>query len=251
MAIVRSHTDVRSALDRLVNNLQQANGLPVLITTSGVVSTGQTAGMYYDRYLGDPYVVTHPGGTGLTAAAMSVTVTRSTVPLASPPLPSPGDTLLIDAPGNPVRARIATSTPGAINGATQRQTIVLTLSSALGTAVNWNASQVQTSRLAHREAFILMPGTDSAELRFYPNFEPMPVLTNAANYTVISRQLGNGAGETNPFSIVLDNGDQIVRASLFARSTDFGRYLQAKQQHEFNTFVRLNTSLPSRLRPKK
>jgi hypothetical protein len=251
MSIIRSHTEIRSALDRLVNNLQQANGLPVLITTAGASASSPAAGLYYDRYLGDPYVVSHPGGTGLTAAATTVTVTRSTVPLASPPLPSPGDTLLIDAPGNPVRALIATSTPGVIDGTNQRQTIVLKLKSPLGKAVSWTPSQVQTSRLAHREAFLVMPRADNSDLRFYPNFEPMPALNDPANYVVVSDQLGNGAGETSPFSIGLEGADKIVRASLFSRATDYGRYLEAKQQYEFNTFVRLNTSLPSRLRPKK
>ena len=38
MSIVRSHTNLRSALDRLVNSLQQANGLPLLISTTGANS---------------------------------------------------------------------------------------------------------------------------------------------------------------------------------------------------------------------
>jgi hypothetical protein len=173
------------------------------------------------------------------------------VALASPPLPGAGDTLLIDAPGDPVRAIIATSTPGAIDATNQRQPIVLTLKSPLGRAVTWNASQVQTSRLVHREAFIVVPGVASAELRFFPNFEPLPVLTNPANYTVVSNQLGIQAGETQPFSIADEAGDKFVRASLHERSTELGGYLAGKQQREFNTFVRINAALPSRLRPKK
>lgn len=251
MSIVRSHTNLRSVLDRLVNNLQQANGLPVLISTTGATSAAPSSGLYYDRYLGDPYVVTHPGGTGLTAAATTVTITRSTAALASPPLPASGDTLLIDASPTPVRAIIATSTPGVINAVTQRQTIDLTLSTALGTAVIWTASQVQTSRLVHREAFLVVTVGDKSELRFFKNFEPMPTLASPANYTVISNQISILAGETTPFSIDLVGTDQIVRASLFARSTDYSTYLGNKQLNEFNTFVRLNTSLPSRLRPKK
>src|SRR5258708_39720184 len=55
VSLVRSHTNLRSVLDRLVNNLQQANGLPSLITTTGASSAAPAAGLYYDRYLGDPY----------------------------------------------------------------------------------------------------------------------------------------------------------------------------------------------------
>jgi type II secretory pathway pseudopilin PulG len=251
MSIVRSHTNLRSVLDRLVNNLQQANSLPVLISTTGASSAAPSSGLYYDRYRGDPYVVTNPGGSGLTAATTSITITRSTAALASPPLPAAGDTLLIDASPSPVRALIATSTPGAIDTVNQRQPIVLTLSSALGTAVSWTSPQVQTSRLVHREAFIVVPVGDRSELRFFKNFEPMPTLTNAANYTVISNQISVQAGETTPFSIDLVNSDSLVRASLFARSTDYSTYLGNKQLNEFNTFVRLSTSLPSRLRPKQ
>ena len=251
MSIVRSHTNLRSTLDRLVNNLQQANGLPVLISTTGATSAAPASGFYYDRYLGDPYVVTHPGGTGLAAGATTLTVTRSTAALASPPLPAPGDTLLLDASPSPVRANIATSTPGVINGATQRQTIVLTLSAGLGTAVTWTASQVQTSRLVHREAFIVVPAGDGSELRFFQNFEPVPTLTNAANYTVISNQLSIQAGETTPFSIDTVGSDRLVRASLFARSTDYSNVLAKKQANNFNSFVRISTALPSRLRPRQ
>ena len=196
-------------------------------------------------------MVTNPSGTGLSASATTITITRSTVALASPPLPAAGDTLLIDASPTSVRAVIATSTPGIINGATQRQPIVLTLSSALGTAVSWTGTQVQTSRLVHREAFLIVPIGDKSELRYFKNFEPMPVLTNSANYVVVSNQISVQAGETTPFSIDTVGADKLVRASLFARSTDYSTYLANKQLNEFNTFVRLNTSLPSRLRPRQ
>ena len=123
MSIVRSHTNLRSVLDRLGNNLQQANSLPVLINTRGAVAAAPAAGLYYDRYLGDPYVVTNPGGAGLPSATMSVTITRSTVPLASPPIPVAGDAIMIDDPNDPVRALIATSTPVTVDTITQRQPI--------------------------------------------------------------------------------------------------------------------------------
>ena len=251
MSIIRSHTNLRTVLDRMVNNLQQANSLPVLIGTSGATSVAPAAGLYYDRYLGDPYVVTNPGGTGLSASATSITITRSMAALASPPVPAAGDTLLIDASPNPVRAIIATVTPGAIDNVLQRQPIALTLSVALGTAVSWTGAQVQTSRLVHQEAFLVVPVGNKSELRFFKNFEPQPTLTNAANYTVISDQISVQAGETTPFSIDTVGSDKLVRASLFARSTDYSTYLANKQLNEFNTFVRLTTSLPSRLRPKQ
>ena len=79
----------------------------------------------------------------------------------------------------------------------------------------------------------------------------MPTLTNAANYTVVSNQLSTQSWETTPFSIDTVGSDKLVRASLFARSTDYSTVLANKQLNNFNTFVRLSTSLPSRLRPKQ
>lgn len=250
MSIVHSHTNLRSVLDRLNNNLQQANSRPVLIDTSGnAVVTATAAGLYYDRYLGDPYVVTNGSGSGLPSNTTTLTVTRSTAALASPPLPAPGDAILISNPSGNVRAVIATSTPGAVDGGTQRQPITLTLTAALGTTIGWTSPEIRTATLVHREAFLVVPTGNQSEFRFFQNFEPVPVMTNAANYVVISNQLSVLTGEVTPFSIDTLGSDKIVRASLFARSTEFSTYLSNKQAYEFNTFVRLNTVLASRLRP--
>ncbi len=131
-SIVRSHTSLRSVLDRLSNNLQQANSLPVLITTTGASSAAPSSGLYYDRYLGDPYVVSNPSGTGLPSSTVTVTLTRSTDANASPPIPAAGDAVLIDDPNGAVRALVSTVTAGAINGVTKQQPITITLTAALG-----------------------------------------------------------------------------------------------------------------------
>ncbi len=251
MSIVHSHTNLRSVLDRLNNNLQQANSRPVLIDTSGnPVVTATAAGLYYDRYVGDPYVVTNATGSGLASNTTTLTVTRSTAALASPPIPVAGDALLISNTSGNVRALIATSTPGTVDTATQRQPITVTLTAALGTTISWTSPEVRTATLVHREAFIVVPVGTYSEFRFFPNFEPVPSLSNSANYAMISNQLSSLANETTPFSLDTVGTDKIVRASLFARSTEFSTYLSNKQAYNFNTFVRLNTVLASRLRPK-
>jgi hypothetical protein len=251
MSIVRSHSNLRSVLDRLSNNLQQANSLPVLINTSGAVAVAPSAGLYYDRYLGDPYVVSNPSGTGLPATTTTVTITRSLVALASPPVPKAGDALLIDDPSGAVRCLISASTPGAVDAGLQRQPITLTFSSALGRTLSWTSPEVRTARLVHREAFLVVQTGNFSEFRYFQNFEPMPVLTNPASYAVVSNQFSILPGEMTPFSIDTIGADRIVRASLFARCTDFSTYLANKQAYEFNTFVRLNALLGSRLRPRQ
>ncbi len=250
MSIVHSHTNLRSTLDRLNNNLQQANSRPVLIDTTGNAAvTSAAAGLYYDRYLGDPYVVTNSSGSGLPSSTTTLTITRSTAALASPPLPLPGDALLISNPAGNVRALVATSTPGTIDASAQRQPITITLTAALGTTIGWTSPEVRTATLVHREAFLVVPNGDQSEFRFYKNFEPVPSISDSANYALISNQLSAVTGETTPFSIDTLGNDKIVRASLFARSTEFSTYLSNKQAYNFNTFVRLNTVLASRLRP--
>lgn len=255
MSIVHSHTNLRSVLDRITNNMQQGNSLPVLIDTNGnAVVTPPSAGLYYDRYLGDPYVLTNPSGTGLPAGTTTITVTRSTAPLASSPAPVVGDAIVISSPngssGN-VRSKISAIVTGALDAVNQRQSHTLTLTTPLANAISWSSPAVMTATLVHREAFLVVPVGNVSEFRYFQNFEPMPVLTNSANYTVISNQLSILAGETTPFSIVLVGTDKIVAASFFARSTDYSTYLATKQAYEFNTFVRLNTSLSSRLRPQQ
>lgn len=250
MSIVYSHSNLRSTLDRLNNNLQQANNRPVLIDTSGnAVATATAAGIYYDRYLGDPYVVTNASGCGLPSSTTTLTVTRSTAALALPPIPVPGDALLISNPSGNVRAVIATCTPGTVDASLQRQPITITLTAALGTTIGWTSPEVRIATLVHREAFVVVPVGSLSEFRFYQNFEPVPSMSNPANYALISNQLSSLTGETTPFSIDTLGSDRIVRASLFARSTEFSTYLTNKQAYKFNTFVRLNTVLASRLRP--
>jgi hypothetical protein len=251
MSIVHSHTNLRSVLDRLTNNLQQAYSLPVLINTSGASAAAPAAGLYYDRYVGDPYLVTNASGTGLPATTTTLTLTCSTVALASPPAPKVGDAVLISDPNGNVRARISAVTAGTYDATNQRQPYTVTLAAALGTAISWSAPEVRVASLLHREAFVVVPGATQSEFRFYPNFEPVPVMTNPNNYTVISNQISSLAGETTPFSLDMVGTDRIVRASLFARSTEFSTWLTNKQANNFNTFVRLNAVLASRLRPKQ
>lgn len=251
MSIVHSHTNLRSVFDRLTNNLQQAYTLPVLIDSSGNASAAPAAGLYYDRYLGDPYVVTNSSGTGLPSTTTTLTVTCSTVALASPPAPKTGDAILINDPSGNVRALISTCTAGAYDAANQRQSYNLTLSAALGRTVVWSAPEVRVATLLHREACLVVPGSTKSEFRFFPTFEPKPVMTDPTKYTVVSDQLSVLTGEMTPFSIDVVGADKIVRASLFARCTDYSTWLNNKQANEFNTFVRLNAVLASRLRPKQ
>lgn len=250
-SINQSHIGARGALERLTDSLQRANALPTLIDTAGNATTSPAAGLSFDNFRGTPYVITHPGGSGLASSATSVTITRSTHARAAPPLPAVGDSLLIDTTSATVlRARIASVTVGATDTVNQRQTLTLTLSAPLGTNITWSASDPKTADLVRREAFIVMPAGGRNELRYYRTFEPLPALNNAANYSVISNQLGTQGLEGTPFTITTTGSDTVVGGNLTSRSGDYSNYLAHKQTSGFNTFLKLNTVLTSRMRPK-
>ncbi len=263
----QSHASVRSELDRLTNELQQAQSPPILTDTSGV-ATGVTpaAGLQFDRLVGDPYVIAYPGSPGLAATDTSVTVTRSTNILASAPIPRPGDVLLIDPPtGAPIRAQVASVAAGVIDAKAKRQLITLTFVAPLGVAIDWRnppdtPPQQKTAKLVRREAFIVMPSGDRNELRFYQSFEPLPPVTLAAilndpsQYIVITDAVStavpvSGPADATPFSIDTTGGNRLVTANLGTQAQDYVNSLANKQAaNSFNTFVRITTTLPSRQR---
>lgn len=244
-----SHTSARSELDRLADELQQAYNLPTLIDTSGGLAAAPSAGLQYDHFRGGPYVLQHPSG-GFTAGTTTITVTYSLDPIASAPQPSPGDVLLVDtSAGTSVRGQISS-----VSGATSssgNQTIDLNLSAPFGVNVEWDPTQPKTATLVRRRAFIVMPAGGRNELRFYQTFEPVPAnLNDPTKYIVVTNQVSTQAGDATPFSIDATTGDKLVKASLRVRAEDYTNSLSNKQSNAFNTFVRIDSTLPSRLRPK-
>src|SRR5262245_39421325 len=106
-ALNRSHDDLRTALDRLANNLRLARNVPTLLNTAGAeVASGPAAGLRYDRIIGEPYAIEPVLTAGsLSAAQTSVSVYRSTTSAGAPPMPTVNDTLLIDTPSGSIRVR--------------------------------------------------------------------------------------------------------------------------------------------------
>ncbi|MDB6152051.1 MAG: hypothetical protein JWL90_504 [Chthoniobacteraceae bacterium] len=266
-----SNNELRGSLDRVADSVQSTVNVPVLIDTSAApVSLGATgsgvgvyrstaaAGVYYDRLLGEPYIVTHPGGTGLPSSTTTLKITISTNVFASPPVPMPGDVLIIDGAPASLRPLVKTVVKDAPDAA-GLQSITVTFNAALGSSILWDVSRPKTSKLIRREALIVMPNGTRNELRRYPSFEP-PVaaadLTNPAKYTVLTRQVGTAGGELTPFSlstIVTSTSvapDKLLNLDFRIRATGFEKVLSNKEVNDFSNFVRINTVIPSRLRPK-
>jgi type II secretory pathway pseudopilin PulG len=257
-----SHDELRIAFDRLADHLLSANNVPTLIGTNGLqadVSTvtdangyqviGPAAGLKFDKVVGDPYVLDPPAAAGsFNSNATSLNVWRSTNSVATAPIPTVGDVIIIETPTGTARAQISAVTVHSASGATQK--ISLTFSSALGKSLSWLADQPQIAKVVRPEAFIVMPANGRNELRFYPQFEPLPTLSDRSKYKVLTMQVGTASGESTPFSLVDMNGDRIVQSTLRVRETDYAGYLSRQEQNSYSGYFQLLLNLPSRLRPK-
>lgn len=242
----RSHDDLRSSYDRLARHLLSANNVPTLVDNTGAtLASGPAAGFAIDRTLGGPYVLDPPTTAGsIAATATSVSVWRSTDPLATAPVPTVGDILLIPTPSGNIRANVSSVTVFGAGGASQKVTLGLT--AAVGKALSWGANEPQAGKLVRHEAFIVM----GSELHFYGNFEPVPVLTNPANYKLLTDQISTQSGEQTPFDVTDFNGDKILTSTLQVRERQNAQWINGDESNSYNTYFQLHVNLPSRLRPR-
>ena len=242
-----SNTILRAALDRIYSEINQANGLPKLINADGTdaaSSSGPAAGIIFDRYLGGPYIVTNPG-SGLPASAQSFEMKRSTDPLASPPIPTTNDVICMD--NGTTRPLVSTCAPGPTPGI---QSLAITLTAPLGTAIPWSSTVNETAYLVHRKAFVVVPVSGRGELRMYNNAEAVANYNDPAAYVVLTREIGtqviNGLDEKTPFSLVTQNGNKFLSIAMRVEDQQFNKYLGTHQAKEFNTFLRVDTTLRPR-----
>ncbi len=259
----------RSALDRIFSELNQANRMPILINADGstMSGTGPAAGILVDRYLGGPYIVGNPG-SGLAASATTFKLFYSIDPLANPPVPGKDDVVIMDGS---TRARVNSCTtptasltsPSPTPAPTPGRMVTVTLQSTLGsyknpplssgTAIAWNSSTQQTAYLVHREAFVVVPGSNPngpAQLRMYPDAETITNFSDPSTYVILSRSIGtktiNGAAEHQPFSLVTKNGSTFLSIAMRLEDQQFNKRLATQQAGEFNTFFRVDTMMRPR-----
>jgi prepilin-type N-terminal cleavage/methylation domain-containing protein len=242
-----SNTILRAALDRIYSEINQANGLPKLINADGTdaaSSSGPAAGIIFDRYLGGPYIVTNPGTSGLSAAAQSFEMKRSTDALASPPIPTTNDVICMDnGTTRPLVSTCTTSGSGI-------QSLAITLTAPLGNAIPWSSTVNETAYLVHRKAFVVVPVSGRGELRMYNNAEAVANYNDPTTYVVLTREIGtqviNGLDEKTPFSLVTQNGNKFLSIAMRVEDQQFNKYLGTHQAKEFNTFLRVDTMLRPR-----
>jgi type II secretory pathway pseudopilin PulG len=251
LSINQSHQSLRSALDRLSDNLRAARNVPTLLTDTGATtSAAVAAGIRYDRTLGEPYVLHPPTGAGSIAATDTrVSVWRSTDPIGLPPIPEPNDVLLIDTPTGAIRGRVK-SVDVVTGGGGTSQKIMLTFTGPVGKSLSWSAHQPQWARLVREESFVVVPENGKNELRFYPSFQSTSDLDDPSSYVLVTDQLGTAPGDATPFSILDSNGDKSVQVDFGVRVVDHNRWLTGKQAGDFNTVFHMDLNLTPRLRPR-
>lgn len=244
----RSHDDLRSAYDRLARHLLSANNVPTLVNTAGAtVASGSAAGFTFDRNIGGPYVLDPPNAAGsLTAVQNTAVVCYSTSSLARAPIPKVGEILLIPTASGMVRAIIAAVSNPTSGTAANTNKVTLTFTAPIGKAISWGANEPQTAKLVRPEAFLVV----GAELRYFPIFQPLPVLTDPANYKLLTDQISTLTGEQTPFEITDFNGDKILTSTLQVRERQNAAWIKSEEDNSYNTYFQLHVNLPSRLRPR-
>jgi prepilin-type N-terminal cleavage/methylation domain-containing protein len=255
-----SNTTVRIALDRIYSEINQANGLPKLINADGTAAasaSGPAAGIIFDRYLGGPYVVTNPGGSGLPVGTVSFQMRCATDPLALPPIPGSNDVVRIDS--GATRPLVSICSPATYPiGPPPIQDLTITLKAPLSAQIRWASGLTQTAYLVHRKAFVVVSVNGRPELRMYGDAEttasqnpPASYYSDPANYVVLTREIGSQSGEDTPFSIVTQNGSDFLGVAMRVENQRYTTYLQSRysatsQARDFNTFLRVDTILRPR-----
>jgi hypothetical protein len=250
-----SSTVLRTALDRMYIDVNQAYGMPQLINADGgSATTSSAAGIAFDVYLGGPYVITNPAGAGLPSSTVSFTmkcpapllpIPTAAEVLTTQPTPVVNDVVVLD--NGITRPVVNTCTSSTLVGV---RTLTVGLKSSLGNQVSWNASTTKTGFLVHKRAYVVATVGGHGELRLYNNAEAVPDYSDPANYVVLARDLSGLAtnNENTPFSVVPDplTGTNFLNIAMRVEDQSFNKALALKQSKEFNTFLQLDT----RLRPR-
>ena len=239
-----THNATRSALDRFAQDISQADGAVALISTTGAtVASGQAAGIRFDVLRANPYVLAHPGGTGLSAAATGFTLKRTTNAVAQPPIPAANDVILADDAGA-VRLKVQTATAGSTAGSVQD--VAVALQSAAGTAIPWASTSIKGARVVRRVAYVVVPSGGKNELRYFPAAENIADFSTATGYTLVLSNLAVASGDGTPFSFQPFQGGNFLRFVLRVRSDRYDQRLLRYEKNQFSSIQRIDFLLSPR-----
>ena len=238
---------LRGALDRVEHVVQQADAMPQLINSSGAtVAAGPAPGVVFDRVVGSPFVVALTSGS-VASTATSLTLTRSTNAVASPPPPSAGDIIRISTTANSLRPRIQSVVAGTTD-AQLHQPFTVNLTAALGTTVTPTGG-VSTAQLVRNVAFLVVTSNGNRELRYYHTFDTAASLNDVTKYTLITDQIGSAPEDATPFSFVQIENKSFVNVSLRVRANAYDKGIRGRQNDQFNTYNRTDIQIRPKTLP--
>ena len=263
LALNMTENAARNSLDRVEALLEISNNTPSLISDQGVIlsATSPAAGIVFDRYIGGPYLINVPSPGGLSASAVSLTLTRATNAKVAPPDPQPNDDLLINTTAsvsgteNQVRAHV--TTPIVVSSPTGNlQSITVALSQALGVAIAADSSIVSSS-LVRRTALVVKAAGSGRELRLCNSYQVPADLNNPAKYIVLTDRIAmQMVSDATPFTLSSTGTRTFVGIALRIRSRDYGKYLANKQgdrsstaEEQFATFMSVDSIIPLKSNP--
>ena len=238
LSINVSHSSLRTSIDNIIQAVDQTNGTVSLIDGTGTaVTTGSAEGVVFDKFVGGPFLVTHPGGTGISAATTTLTLVRSMAPKASPPIPQYGDVILLEG-ATEVRLTVDTVTAGA--AVAGLQTITVNLQAAAGTAILWDSGTTKTADVVRKIAFVVVPKTVgnviiNNELRYFDSYSNI-----SSASTLMTMDVGiDGPGATTkygkPFSTLAVNGRNFLKVDLHIQDKTYANRLANKEVNQFST----------------
>ena len=231
-----SHLAMRESIDRISNSISSAAGQVRLVNSDGTtVASGSAAGIRYDQFVGGPYVVSHPGGTGIIANSTSITIIRSVDAAASPPIPAPGDTILVD--GTPTRLVVGSVTNGTVN-ANSEQSHTITLSAPPGVDISWTTGSIKVANLFRAAAFVVVPNGERNELRHYQRAELITNFTTSSAYVLVCNNIGTQTTDSTPFSLSTENDSanrKFLNLTLRIRAREFDSRLFKSEQTHFSS----------------
>lgn len=246
----------------LTGSAAVSSGLIPVVTGSTGIVTGTGAGIKFHRYVGGPYMTLITNTAGLSGSATSLSLELDTAAQVVPPLPQPGDTLVINTTallsgnGYQVWATVSGSASLSSSSGTKR-TYNIPLTPPLkdkdgntvsgigyvkpdtaGNPVNWSTSLLRptalllSTRKGKIEMGLLEPcvasGTSGA-------------INTGTNYTTLTTEIDTDTKRPSCFSIATLGSAQFVGLVLRIRSSEYDNYFANKQFDSAATYMGLST----------
>ncbi len=277
ISINRSYSDARLSLERISTALDSAGHVPVLVDSTGLVTTGPAAGVRFYRYSYLPTYQIPSGNSGSTSLALTIAAGQS--------VPAIGDLAVIgqigfqgtaisvscaitpgtpNTTGAPVPATLtfaSTITSGCVPALSASQDFTYVAGDSTKTPPK--ASNSFSCQIFTQVAFIAVPpaaGTSAGvtQLRYYrramsanaggtaggglSNFNGATVFNDPGNFKVIaSLPLNATSAQILPFQMLSQNAPTL-NIVLCAEGPDYNK----RNLGTANTFTKMQTSLGSR-----